>query len=72
MRPTDGEKGGRSWIPGGKCTDLVSVVGSSDSVLALVARSELGEVTVVVTLPVVKHEYTFFDLFAESRRTYIL
>lgn len=35
-------------------------MGSSDGVLALVARSELGEVTVVVTLPVVEHEYTYF------------
>ncbi len=30
---------------------LVGLVGSSSSSLALVARGELGEVTVVVTLP---------------------
>ena len=35
------------------CTNLVGVVRGGGGRLALVARGELGEVTVVVTLPVV-------------------
>ena len=35
------------------CTNLVGVVRSGGGRLALVARGELGEVTVVVTLPVI-------------------
>lgn len=33
-------------------THLVSLMGSSSGILALLARGELGEVAVVVTLPV--------------------
>ena len=33
---------------------LVGLVGSSGGTLALGARSELGEVTVVITLPIVR------------------
>jgi hypothetical protein len=41
----------RSGTQGRTCTNLVSLVGSSGSNLALLARGELGEVAVVVTLP---------------------
>lgn len=35
-------------------THLVSLMGSSSGNLALVARGEFGEITVVVTLPIVE------------------
>jgi hypothetical protein len=41
------------YCAGKRSTDLVSIVCGSGSRLALVARGELGEVTVVVTLPMI-------------------
>ena len=50
------------------CAYLVGFMGRSGSDLALVARSELGEVTVVVTLPVVLSALNH----TQPRETYIL
>ena len=58
-------------------TDLVGVVRSGGSGLALVTRSELGEVTVVVTLPVIALSVNCANVDVAKRiidksKTYIL
>lgn len=51
---------------------LVGVVGSGGCSLALLARGELGEVTVVITLPVAHVSSCIQTSVSACNRTYIL